>query len=521
MPEQNEKRQIAINGAANASHMAVKVVVMFFVTPILVHGLGDVRYGVWMFVSSIIAYLALGNFGVNKAVVRFVAKFDGLNDHQRISRVFTTSSALLACVSACILAVTISMAFIWRRPFGVTDELAGEAWALLFLLACTLAVSLTLGVSKGVLAGLGRFPALNGIRTMSLLLRNGLLVGAVWCGGGLEAVGAIILGVCVFESGCGIVAARRYFPQLVFSRRYVDWETVRAIGSYGSNMFIGSIAFLVISQSAFLVIGAFLSAESITYYSIGVSLKDQALTVLAVVLAVLTPAVSKWEAIGDYAAIRRLFVVATRYGMFMVVPVELGLLILGRPFLALWMGPQYADTSYMTLVVVSVPMFLFVSQMVGARILEGVGKVRPLAIISVAQAVVTVILAVVLVRPFGIEGVALAVSLPLAISSCAVTVLVCRYVQVNLVELLRRSFLIPLSASAVAGLVWLLATQWYPVSSWGAFFGIGILGMIPYSIIVATVEPRFRYVVVGAVRRFAAWLSPVWRATAKWLGVSG
>ncbi len=520
MPKTTEKRQIAINSATNTGHMAVKVVVMFFVTPILVHGLGDVRYGVWMFVNSVIAYLALGNFGVNKAVVRYVAKFDGLNDHQRISRVFTTSSAILACVGACILAVTISMAFVWRRPFGVTDELAGEAWTLLFLLACTLAVSLTLGVSRSVLAGLGRFPALNGIRTMSLLLRNALLVGAVWCGGGLAAVGGVVFAVCVLDVGCAILVARRYFPKLTFSPRYVDWETVRVIGGYGSNMFIGSIAFLVISQSAFLVIGAFLSAESITYYSIGSSLKDQVLTVFVAMIAVLVPAVSKWEAVGDSEAIRRLFIVATRYGLFMLVPVELGLLILGRPFLALWMGPQYADTSYMTLVVVSVPMFLSASHLVGARILEGIGKVRPLALILVAQAVVTVGLCIVLVRPYGIEGVALAISLPLAICSCAVTVLVCRYLEVNLVVLLRRSFIIPLSASAVAGLVWILATQWYPVNSWGAFFGIGILGMVPYLIIVATVEPRFRYVVIGAAGRFAALLSPAWRATTKWLGVS-
>ncbi len=521
MPKQNEKRQIAVNATTNAGHMAVKVVVMFFVTPILVHGLGDTRYGIWMFVSSIIAYLALGNFGVKKAVVRYVAKYDGLNDHERICRVFATSSALLACVSTCILAVTVLVALFWSQPLGMSAEFFAEARWLFLLLGCMLAVSLTLGVSRGVLAGLGRYPAYNGIRTMSLLLRNALLVGVVWYGGGLVAVGVVLLGSCFVDVGMVIALARYYFPRLAFAPRYVDSETARTIGGYGFNMFIESISVLVIGQSAVLVIGAFLSLDAITYFSVATSLKNNALMAFVAVVAVLTPAVSKWEAVGDYAAIQRLFIVATRYGMFMIAPVGLGLLILGRPFLVLWMGPKYADAGYMTLVIASVPLFLSASHMVGARILEGVGKVRPLAIISAVQAAVTVTLCVVLIRPFGIEGVALAISLPYAGCCVAVTVLVRRYLEVNLVVLLRRSFLIPLSASAVAGAVWILATQWYPVSSWGAFFGIGILGMIPYSIIVATVEPRFRYVVVGAVRRFAAWLSPVWRATAKWLGVSG
>ena len=513
MPKATEKRQIAINSATNTAHMAAKVVVLFFVTPILVHGLGDTRYGVWMFVNSVVAYLALGNFGVHQAAQRYIARYDGLNDHERICRVFTTSSVLFACAGTCILAVTVSVAFLWKRPFGVSVELAAEARWLFVLLGSMLAISLTLMASKSVLVGLGRFPALNGIRTISLLLRNALLIGAVWCAGGLIAVGGVLLAVGILDAGCAIVAAKYYFPRLVFSPRYVDWETVRAIAGYGSNMFVGSIASLVIAQSAFLVIGAFLSPEAITYFSVGSLLKNNVLMAFVAMVAVLVPAVSRWEAIGDYAAIRKLFIVTTRYGLFILVPVELGLLILGRPFLVLWMGPRYADAGYMTLVVVSIPMFLSASHLVGARILEGVGRVRPLALLRVARAVVTVILCVVLVRPFGIEGVALAISLPLALCSVAVTVLACSYLQVSPLSLLRRSFLIPLSASAVAGLVWGLATHWFPPNNWGTFFSIGLLGMVPYSIIVVALEPRFRRMAANILRRSIGRLGVVRRVT--------
>lgn len=498
-----ENRRIVVNAASNAAHMGVRVAVMFFVMPILVHGLGDVRFGIWMFVNSIVGYLALGKLGVNKAVIRYVAKYDGLDDYERINRVFNTSSAFFACVGACILAVTASTAYFWRRPSGVSTELAGEARCLLLLLGCTFAVGLTLAAARGVLAGLGRFPATNSINVASLLLRNALLVGAVWSGGGLVTVGAIILGVCVLQSGCNVVAARCYFPRLAFSPRYIDWETVRTLGGYGLNVFVGAIATIVIGQSAFLVIGAFLSPESVTYFSLGSLLNGHAITVLAAVMFVLTPAVSKWEATGDHAAIRRLFIVATRYGLFIAGPIEVGLLILGRPFLALWMGSRYADVGYMTLVVLSVPLLLAASNLAAGRILEGIGKVRPLALLGVAQAVVTVILSVALVRPFGIEGVALGISLALAVRAFAVTLLLCGYLQVSSLSLLRQSFFDPLLASAVVGAVWILAKQWLFPNDWGTFFGIGLLGMVLYAIIVIALEPRLRRMAASMVGGFA------------------
>ena len=84
-------RQIVANAVANWIGFAVQLVVAFFMSPILVHGLGAPRYGVWSLVESVLAYLMLFDLGVAASVVRYVARFEANGDLIRLNRVFSHS----------------------------------------------------------------------------------------------------------------------------------------------------------------------------------------------------------------------------------------------------------------------------------------------------------------------------------------------------------------------------------------------------------------------------------------------
>ena len=520
LDSQREKRQIAINAATNASVMLVKVGVVFLVTPIIVHRLGDTRYGIWIFISSITAYLQMGDFGVRSAMIRFVARYDGLKDREGINRVVNTSSAVLACVAVIVLAITLLAGWLGRLPSSIPFELAAEARWFLVLSGIQVAMLLSISVPQATLAGLGRFPVRNSIAVVSLLLRQAALVVTVCCGGGLVTVGVVLVANCAVDYGMLSWAVRRCFPALAYSRRYVDREMLRTICAYGVNVFAGDIAFLAIGQSAPLIIGACLvSTDYNTYYSLGASLKDYTLSILSMVIFVLIPAVSKWQAAGDHTAIRSLLIHATRYSLYFILPIEFGLLVLGHPFLAIWMGQKYADAGYGTLIILSVPLALYAIAMVASRVLQGIGKVRPLAFLTAMQAVLTVALSVALARPYGIEGVAWGVSMALALAAPATAILACRCVQVSFLTLLRQASWGPLLASAVAAAVWIVGKQWLPMDKWVAPFGVGILGMARYSIIVLFLEPDIRHMTGSTARICARLLSSVSRTSATWFGI--
>lgn len=516
----SDNRQLVINASSNAGVMFVKIVVVFVASPLLVHGLGASHYGIWMFVSSITAYFALGDLGVKSAIVRYVARYDGLNDHEGMNRVINTSSAILALVGMVILLITAVIAWTWRTPAAVATELSNEARWFFVLSGTSVAVLLQVSVPQSILAGLGRFPERNAISAVSLTLRHIVLVGVVWCGGSLIAVGAVTLCWCLLDFGALIWAVRRVFPHGSYSWRHIDHDMLKEVSGYGLNVAAGDLAFLAIGQSAPLIIGAvLLSSEAVTHYSIGASLQGYALSILAMIVFVLTPAVSKWQATGNVHAISAVLVHTTRYALYFITPIEIGLLVFGHAFLSLWMGKGYAQAGYPTLVILSGPLVLSAIGMIASRVLGGLGEVRAQAKLTALQAVLTITLGIGFVTSFGIEGVAWGASLALACVVPLTTFLACRRVQLSILALLQQTIWGPLLASTCAALVWLFATYWLPIDSWAMLIGIGIAGMVPYFLVALALEPQVRRLAGSTAKYYVNVLSTTIGMALNWIGL--
>src|SRR5262245_43459169 len=176
------RKGLLTNAASNWLGFAAQVVVVFFLSPVLIHGLGDRRYGVWSLVESVLAYLTLFDLGIGAALLRYVARFGSQDDQENLNRVFNTSLALFAGAGASALVIVLVLALGWSRPLGVPDDLAGDVRGLLLLLGADLAFALPLGVFASGLEGLGRYPTKTVIRTVSQLLRSALMLAVIWSG---------------------------------------------------------------------------------------------------------------------------------------------------------------------------------------------------------------------------------------------------------------------------------------------------------------------------------------------------
>src|SRR5262249_44484319 len=150
-------------------------------------------------------------------------------------------------------------------------------------------------------------------------------------------------------------------------------------------------------------------------FAIGARLTDYVKSSMRAITTVLTPAVSTLEAQGDHAAIRRMLVNGSRYVLWTVLPIQAGLMLLGKPFLALWLDTpdtKYSLESYPVLVILAIPLALALSQSITGRILYGIGKLHWYARFAILEALANLLLSVVLVTPLGIEGVAWGTTIP-------------------------------------------------------------------------------------------------------------
>jgi O-antigen/teichoic acid export membrane protein len=219
--------------------------------------------------------------------------------------------------------------------------------------------------------------------------------------------------------------------------------------------------------------------------------------------------VSEREATGDLDGVRRVLLTGTRWVLYLVLPIHLGMLFFGRPFLARWVGgPEYADRCFPAMAILSATLTIGVAQSVASRILYGTGKLKLFARLALVEAVMNLGLALALVGPLGLEGVALAVAVPNVLFCLVVIGYACRVLEVRVWRYLVTGWLRPLAAGCVPAAVWWFVT---PVeASWGEI-ALGITtGLVPFAAVVAGMECS------AATRSGANW----WRAPLRRLRVA-
>jgi O-antigen/teichoic acid export membrane protein len=484
----HNKRTLLLNAAWNWLGFATAMVVAFIVCPIYVRSLGDERYGIWSLVEATVAYFALLDLGIGASIVRYVAKFEAIDDRDRLNQIFSTTCAIFIAAACLTLAVCAGLAAVWERPLGVPPELSVDTRWLLFLLGCNVGVELIAGVFGAVLLGLGRFPARVALDVVLRIGGAAAMVAALWGGYGLLGIGIVCLAFTLVKGLFLALLVWHYLPSLRFSPSLVSMETFRLIRGYSFLAFVAMIAGRISFSTSTIVIGAFLAPEYITYYVIGARLAEYVKSGSRSITSVLTPAISALEARGHHEAIERVLMAGTRYIVWLVLPVELGLVFLGKPFLTLWLGERLAGASYPTLVILSIPLFLALSQSISGRILYGIGRLKWFTAIVVAEALINLSLSAALVNWIGIEGVALGTAIPNVCANVAIACYTCRLLQVAFVAYAWKSFAKPLLVAPLAPVVWMALMDWVSITSWGIFILVGASGTIVYALAAFAVE---------------------------------
>jgi O-antigen/teichoic acid export membrane protein len=194
----------------------------------------------------------------------------------------------------------------------------------------------------------------------------------------------------------------------------------------------------------------------------------------------------------------------TRWVLYLVLPIHLGMLFFGRPFLERWIGgTQYADWCFPVVVILSATLTIGVAQSVAARILYGMGRLRLFARLALVEAVLNLVLSLVLVGPYGVEGVAVAVAVPNVLFCLFAIGSACFVLDVGLWRYFSTSWLKPLCAVCVPTAVWWHVT---PVGAKWTEIALGIgAGLVPFVVVVAAIEFAPRLVIL---RRSVSTASP-------------
>jgi O-antigen/teichoic acid export membrane protein len=388
------------------------MVVSFFLSPFVVHRLGNTVYGIWVLTISTINYLSLLDLGMRSSVLRFVSKSHTKGDDEGASDAFSAALWVRLQISVAVLLASAGLAVAFNKIFHVPTSLIGDARLAVMIMGSSMALNMSMGVFGGVLSGLNRYDLNSLITLTQLTIRVIGVIAVLRSGKGIVAIACCELTAALVGNLLLVFVTRRIYPNLKIHLGKPKREVLRQLWSYSFYVFVVTVAIQLVYQTDNIVVGAFVSVASVTFYSIGNSLcryTDQLVTAITLTFV---PAASTYEAGGDTEKLAGLYQNGTRAIMMVALPVIVTLITRGRTFIGLWMGPMYEQVSGTVLLILATALLFSVANGTGSAIAYGIEKHQTLAKWAFVEGISNLTLSILLAHKMGIYGVALGTMIP-------------------------------------------------------------------------------------------------------------
>lgn len=405
-------RHIARSVVSNWLATGATLAAGFFLAPFVVHRLGNVAYGVWVLAISSVNYLMLLDLGMRSSVLRFVSKGHTQQDHEAASEVISAALWVRLQISGLVLVLSGALAAAFPHIFKVPPDLALDAREAILIIGVTTAVTMSLGVLGGVLSALNRYDLQSYATLVQLAIRVIGVVAVLLAGHGIVAIAFCELLAAFVGNILLALMARRVYPELQIRLKKPNMDVLRQIWTYSVYAFMITVAVQLVYQTDNLVVGAFVSASAVTFYSIGNSLCRYSDQIVGSMTMTFVPAASTYEAAGDTSSLRSLYYNGTRATLAISLPILVTLLIRGHSFIGVWMGAQYAKSSGTVLAILAVALLFSFSSHTAGAIAYGVEKHKTVAKWAMGEAISNLTLSMILAHFYGIYGVAVGTLVP-------------------------------------------------------------------------------------------------------------
>ena len=396
-------RNTLVNAFGGIAVLGLNFVIIAFA----INHLGSSAYGVWVLALSFSitgGYLSVADLGLQQGIVKFVADASGAHRRDQIGEVVSSALAVLSGLAILAILILLVFAAVAGHLFNVPPDLQTPLRLLFLVLSIEAAVGLPGVAFVGVLEGLQRYAIIRlvdvvrqcmaAVLVLIVLTRHG---GVVWFGAAMTAPG-------VMATAGYVGAAWRAVPELRVSVRLVSLDALRPLARFSAWLFIARIGGVVWRQMDKVIIAVLLTSTVLTGYEIAARIQGAAAFALAFTASAVVPATASLVAQGSVERLRDLLLRGTRYTMAVCLPATIAAMILARPLIVAWVGPDFADVATATQLFLAYQLTVSTAS-IANTMLVGLGRVRAVTLYATVAVLINLGVSVALVHPWGIKGV--------------------------------------------------------------------------------------------------------------------
>jgi O-antigen/teichoic acid export membrane protein len=486
---------IVKNITSSWASILVGIAMAFVLAPLTVRSLGDQYYGIWTLLMQLTGYLWLFDFGVRESVVKYVAQYHANDDHEQVNSTVNAAVSIYSLVSLATLALSALLALALPYAFNIPAGAETTARLTALLVGATVAQYFVFNVFIGIVGGLQKFYVLARLGMIFTIVRGVLTYILLTIGYGIVTLALLQFSLALVQNLFTYRVSRSMLPYLVLQPAWPKREEAVRLLNYGKYVLISNIGDKIVFATDSVIVGMFLPISSLTFYAIGGSLIEQFRSFVMSMASVVNPLSSSLEARKEARTLVLVVTTGARAATLLGLPICIGFFTLGKQFIGLWMGAEYAEPAGQILIVLAIGHLIGLPYYTISGVLYGLGRHHIVAYTRIFEGLVNLVLSIVLVQKYGLVGVAVGTVIPhIIVVAGVLPAVLARWVPIDLREYYLSTYLRPLVASLPFwGTCWLIATEVRPDGFLVFFASVGlalVTYIVPCWFIVLSGEER-------------------------------
>lgn len=435
---QVDKTKLLTNTFYNSFAQVFSLISVFLFTPLLLREFGRLQFGLYTLSSSIVASLALLDFGIGQSLTVQIARDDALSARFEMRQKIKSAYLIYTVIGILVALTLVVLGIFSEQLFKVTTYEGLSLSTLLYVNAVIQLFFWPLQSARHVLAGLkdfkssslstlltlvlvmlamivtllmGRGPvvlsALAGVALLIGQLRNSLVLRAklnTQVGESAAAKSASDEANVSAESELSVLSDDNATQAKVSDT--FQWALIRSLVMASLPLFVIQVSgSLMREQTDRLVLGVMLGAVAVAVYELGAKFSLMFSQLLSLGISAVLPVVSNLEAQKDEARIRQLYVRGSRYLALLLIPIGVLLILMADTILIAWLGNPEPEAALILRLLIGAQIFLPLYAL-SDSILIAQKRFGFWIKIAIAISLLNLLASIILVKNFGIAGAA-------------------------------------------------------------------------------------------------------------------
>ncbi len=421
-------KRASLGGITGVIGKGTAIGVSLISVPLTVEYLGPDRYGLWITVSSFVAWMSISDVGFGSALTNALAEAHGFRDRHLAQGLVST--AFWTLISIAIFVGFLGLIFVptinWFEILNISPytAYADEIRTSVGLAVLFFCLSFPPGLVTAIYNGYqevhrGNLWAIAGnlASLLSLLM-------VVRIKGGLPLLIFALMGTMTFVRFTNMAYLFLIeHPYLKPSPRFVQRVHLRRLWNLGVYYLVQQVGNIGMFQAQPILLTQLQGPQAVGPFSVAYKLLTLPQYVLILLLSPLVGAYGEAKAQGDWLWIRRTLLWSVAGSLLVIIVTVAPVAFFSKWIITLWVGETML-TDKMTIFWLAIYVIATGLATPLAIFLQGLERARDIAVLTISNGIFIVVGSMYLIPLFGIKGMAIAMAVSFISINCSYQIIV-------------------------------------------------------------------------------------------------